>query len=293
MGPENLCPLVSVIVPAFNEAENIPLLVSSLRQQDYPREKIEILIVDNNSTDNTEEVIRAEGLKYLREETPGNSYASRNLAIKHSRGEILAFTDGDCRVDPAWIKNGVKCLKENNADMAAGNSVYEFPRNSVSGRYSRRYFGRQEYLAENWNASATNNLFMTRKVIEKTGLFDQRFRYGGDTHYTSNAGKQGFRMVFCRDACIHHHAHAGIKEIAKKWWRTGFGEAQKYCLYGDGEYGLRKWRWYLPGWRQVKEFKNAENLSPLETFQAFFIIWLTKIAFLKGNRDGIRYCREL
>ncbi|MFO8057250.1 MAG: glycosyltransferase [bacterium] len=292
MNEQDSTPLVSVIIPAYNEAETLPELISSLRGQDYPPDKIEILIVDNNSTDNTEEIIRGQGLTYLCEKTPSNSYAARNRGIENSNGEVLAFTDGDCRVDREWIKQGVKCLRENDADMAAGHSVYEVPEKSISGRYSRSSFGRQKLMVESIGGCATNNLFMTRKVVEKMGGFDQRFNYGGDTHYTSRASANGFRMVYCPNTRIYHAAHAGLKEISKKWWRYGFASSLKVFYAGQDGYAFKQWRWYVPGMRRLWEFRQDERLGNLETFKAFFIVWMTKLAYVKGSYEGYQNCRK-
>ncbi len=292
MNLQQPCPLVSVIVPAYNAADTIPALVCSLRAQDYPSQKIEILIVDNNSTDNTEKVIKDHGLSYLKQDIPQNSYASRNLGIENAKGQVMAFTDADCRADSRWIKEGVNCIRSHQVDIAVGNLVCETPGKSLSSLYSRSVFGNQKYLVEKMAAGATGNLFMRRSVVDKEGYFDQRVRYGADTLYTSRASSKGYRIAYCPEALVYHVSHPNIKELWKKWWRTGFGAAQKYCLYGTGEYAINNWRWYIPGWRQLKQFKNVEDLNAFETVQAFFIIWITKLAFLKGNRDGYNYCRN-
>lgn len=94
-------PTISIIVPTYNRAEMLRVTIDSFIAQDYPKEKFEIIIANNNSTDNTEQVAESYlkksvgvRVKYLFEARQGVHYA-RNTAAKHSASEILYFTDDD------------------------------------------------------------------------------------------------------------------------------------------------------------------------------------------------------
>ncbi|WP_218081564.1 glycosyltransferase [Anthocerotibacter panamensis] len=95
-------PLVSVVVPVFNAEQVLVTLLPSLASLDYPR--LEVLLVDNNSTDRTAEMLAASGFTVLFEARPGCGTA-RNAGIRQARGEFIACTDADCVVDPGWIKD--------------------------------------------------------------------------------------------------------------------------------------------------------------------------------------------
>ena len=94
---EEKFPLVSVVVPAFNEENYISECLSSLFKQDLPRTDYEVIIVNNASTDKTEEIAKFFGAKVITEPKKGVVFALRR-GIKETCGEIIVFTDADCRL---------------------------------------------------------------------------------------------------------------------------------------------------------------------------------------------------
>ena len=109
---------VSIIVPTYNRIDSLIETINSIEQNDYPRKKFEIIIVDDCSTDDTKKKIKkiskAYGnIKYLKTEKNSGPAAARNLGIKHSKGEYIFFTDDDCIVPKNWIKSYLKIFKNN------------------------------------------------------------------------------------------------------------------------------------------------------------------------------------
>ena len=113
---------ISVIVPVYNEEDNIGFLIKRLLSLNYPKNRYEIIIVDNNSKDNTPEIIKKYKVIYLNEKKQ-SSYAARNKGIKKAKGNILAFVDGDCIPDKEWLKNTTKHFIEEKVDIIAGNII--------------------------------------------------------------------------------------------------------------------------------------------------------------------------
>lgn len=106
-------PFVSVIIPTYNRAHLLPLTLDSFLAQDYPHDRYEIIIVDNNSTDSTREVAERYignstiSVTYLFERRQGVHYA-RNSAAKTTKGEILYYTDDDMIADKDLLKEIIK-----------------------------------------------------------------------------------------------------------------------------------------------------------------------------------------
>ena len=105
-------PFVSVIIPTYNRAETLEKTIESLARQTYPTDHYEIIVVDNNSTDSTLDVVdKLKGsvveVQYLFEPRQGVHYA-RNRALKRARGEILYYTDDDMIADPDLLMQIVK-----------------------------------------------------------------------------------------------------------------------------------------------------------------------------------------
>ncbi|MDY0128997.1 MAG: glycosyltransferase, partial [Methanosarcina vacuolata] len=94
-------PFVSVVVGIRNEEKFIEECIESLLNLDYPRDSYEIIIVDGMSTDKTRDIVQKYPVKLLLNEKK-NVAAARNLGVDNARGELVAFTDGDCKVDTQW-----------------------------------------------------------------------------------------------------------------------------------------------------------------------------------------------
>lgn len=116
----------SVIIPAYNEAEHIGAVVRALLAQSVPREQFEIIVVDNNSTDDTGRLARDTGAdKVVREQTPGTNIA-RARGVREAHGEILAFADADTEPPPGWLARIEKNLLKPGVAAVSGPYEYSF-----------------------------------------------------------------------------------------------------------------------------------------------------------------------
>ncbi|MEM6423936.1 MAG: glycosyltransferase family A protein, partial [Cyanobacteria bacterium P01_H01_bin.119] len=117
-------PLVSVIIPVYNDAEHLALCLAALAQQTYKRSRTEIIVIDNGSDDPalTQTVVQPyDNVALAIEPTPG-SYAARNRGLALAQGEVIAFTDADCIPDRNWLAEGVRLLAETpNCGLVGGN----------------------------------------------------------------------------------------------------------------------------------------------------------------------------
>lgn len=108
-------PTVSVVIPCFNEAESITETLKSITASDYPKGKLEIIVVDDASTDNSLEVARAFNspmVKVLHKKVNGGSKAAAfNYGFKHAKGEFVISMDADTFVPPQSVKNMVRYFK--------------------------------------------------------------------------------------------------------------------------------------------------------------------------------------
>lgn len=96
-------PEVSVVIPAYNEEKYLPGCLESLRKQEFDMNKVEIIVVDNNSTDGTAKVAGKYGVRLLRESRKGIGFA-RNAGFKAANAEIIATTDADTILPTNWVK---------------------------------------------------------------------------------------------------------------------------------------------------------------------------------------------
>src|SRR3989344_2404741 len=103
--------LASIVIPTFNRKEELRKCLSALSNQSY--NKIEIIVIDDGSTDNTEEMVKKEfkNIKFFKQNNTGPSIA-RNNGIKKAKGDFILFTDSDCVPDKYWVEELVKGFNE-------------------------------------------------------------------------------------------------------------------------------------------------------------------------------------
>ncbi len=116
-------PLVSVIIPAYNEEKNIFNTLSSLSKT-TSKKCIEIIVVDNNSSDNTKHMVQQAGARYLFEPAPGVKNA-RNTGLENAKGTYIISADADTLYTPYWIDLMVDPLIKNN-NIACAHGKFAF-----------------------------------------------------------------------------------------------------------------------------------------------------------------------
>lgn len=235
---EDNLPGVSIIVPVYNNQGCIAALIESLLEQDYPKQLLEIIIVDNNSTDATKKIIGEYPVKLLEEKQIQSSYAARNRGIENAACEILAFIDSDCIASKGWITQGVKVLSAEKADLVGGKVEFIYsPKQTTAELLDSIAHMDPERTIEQNGAAATANLFVRANVFANVGLFPDTVKSGGDIQWTGNATQQGFSLIFAPQAIVKHPAR-NLKEILSKRFRTGTGKAHILL-------GMDKPLWYI------------------------------------------------
>lgn len=121
-------PLVSVIVPAYNEEKFIKRCLNSLLNQDLPKDKYEIIVVDNNCIDKTIAIASSMNVGIIRETEQGLVHA-RIRGIKEAKGEIIAFLDADSKASPKWLKRMIKVYQKDNNVVGVAQLIDYRPKN--------------------------------------------------------------------------------------------------------------------------------------------------------------------
>lgn len=123
--------LISVIVPAYNEEKLIYNCLLNLLNQDFGKDNYEVIVIDNNSSNNTLDIAKKFDVKILREKNRGVTYAIRRGFIEAS-GEIIAITDADTIVSNKWLSNIYQAFKDNSDPIMVGGSSIIRPRKFLS-----------------------------------------------------------------------------------------------------------------------------------------------------------------
>ncbi|MEO1093302.1 MAG: glycosyltransferase [Cyanobacteria bacterium J06638_28] len=237
-------PNVSVIVPIYNGAQDMEALGTCLLAQTIAPATVEFLLVDNNSQDHTPQLLqswadqaREQGfhVKVLLEAEIQSSYAARNRGIRSASGEILVFTDADCRPEPTWLANMVQPFEDSQVGLVVGE-IKALPGDSLLEAYAEH----RETLSQKFTIAhsfypygQTANLAVRRVAFAKAGLFRPYLTTGGDADLCWRVQLSGpWQLQFAADAVVRHRHRATLKELANQWRRYGRSNRYLHELYG-------------------------------------------------------------
>lgn len=235
-------PEISVIVPVRNGAGSIPPLLESLAAQTLARDRFEVIVVDNASTDGTGEIAAAHGARVVHEPIANRSRA-RNRGVAHAMTRLYAFTDADCVASPAWLERLLDCA--GGAPLIAGDVQLRISdRPNAVERYEAMWrFGQRAWVtSQGW--AATANLLVHREAFEAIGGFDPSWRHiGEDADFCLRARDAGYPLAFCADAVVQHDGERRLRPMLERCFRHGYSVNQAYYRLGAG---FRAWRDPLP-----------------------------------------------
>ena len=220
-------PFVSVVIPVWEDRARLETCLEALERQDYPVERMEVIVVDNGSEDEPARLgARFPRIRVVEEVKPG-SYNARNRGIELARGEILAFTDSDCIPATDWIANGVRRLSEMSRIGFLAGSVVVAPRVAADPSLAELYeivlgFPQVDFVGKA-HFGATCNLLTAAEVFREVGLFDSRLNSGGDIEWGRRVFASGRQVAYAQDVQVTHRARASVAELIQKARRVGAG----------------------------------------------------------------------
>jgi cellulose synthase/poly-beta-1,6-N-acetylglucosamine synthase-like glycosyltransferase len=242
-------PDLSIVVAARNEEKNLRILLSCLFAQDYPREKLEIIIVDDRSEDSSWEFLqraaREHGnLKILRVTDLLPDFAPKkralDLAIRSARGEIILLTDADCTPPPTWARAMVAWYEDGVAGVV-GYSPYRFERTQlglIEGMLALDYFSifavaaASAGLGGTVTASGTNLSYLKQTFLDVGGFESIKQWISGDDDLFVHevARKKIGKFVFALDPKAYVPAAAPTSW--RQFWNQRIRYASKSLQYG-------------------------------------------------------------
>lgn len=148
----DVTPNISVVISAFNEEREIERTVVNKLSQNYPSERLEVIVVSDGSTDRTDEIVRglvdrSEGrLKLLRQEPRQGKTQALNMAIEHASAEIVVFADANSIYSPGAIRSLVRSFADPSVGYVTGQIVYTNPTGSGVGAGTGSYMSYENTL---------------------------------------------------------------------------------------------------------------------------------------------------
>lgn len=274
---EKTLPFVSIIIPTYRDSLNLINCLKAIRQQSYPQNNYEVIVVDNDNREDEDISIKYRNCRVVKETKKG-SYAARNAGIKQSRGEILFFTDADCIPDNRWIEKGILYM-QNNPDIGfAGGKIDLFFRGNkltITEIYEKTFGFRQEEILYGRKHSVTANLIAQRNSFHTTGLFNDSMLSTGDIEWCHRALNKGLKIGYCEDAIVTHPARYSMGQLLRKKIRVSGGqfEYNKSIVHRT----LIVLGGFLPPVIPIKKHLDRNDLCASEKIVSFVIIYLVRV----------------
>lgn len=210
----------SVIIPVLNEAFHLRSCLDALQRQRIGRERFEIIVVDNGSTDGTLDVVRGYPDVVLLHEPKADPYLARNRGIAAARGIVLAFTDGDCCADENWLV-ALERAFDDGADIAVGCLAHPRGRGFWLDRYVDYYETKTRWVFEGPHDELiyahAGNMAARAEIFEMIGPFSA-LPTPGDTEllYRLRHHMNTSTIRYVDDAVVTHLEIEHIHDVLPK-----------------------------------------------------------------------------
>lgn len=247
-------PAVTVVVPVRNCEKTIGRTLDGLTRLDYPRDRLEVIVVDGVSIDKTKDIVQQYPVTMLTQSAKGLNQA-RNTGLKNSKGEIIAYTDGDCIVSSKWLKKIVANFDDPEVGAVGGN-VEGYMKDDLFNQYADNSvirvmpFSPRRVILDRLKPflyAPGCNMAFRKSALEKAGLFNPKIRNGFDEFETlERIIKTGYKIVFDPEVLVQHQHRSSLRQILRQAFNYGTGGALlvkllpktvlgkwlRACLYG-------------------------------------------------------------
>jgi succinoglycan biosynthesis protein ExoA len=227
------CPFVSVVMPVHNEIKFISRSVPAVLNQDYARDRMEIIIADGMSTDGTRKLLQEYALadnRLLIIDNPKSIVAAGlNAAFAVSRGQIIVRVDGHCEIARDYVRRCVAHLLEDGVD-GVGGSVETIGETYIArviakamsskfgvGNSSFRTVHHRTLLADTIPFPAYR-----REIIEKAGPYDEELVRNQDDEYNYRLRERGAKLLLAADVKSRYYSRSSLKMLWRQYYQYGF-----------------------------------------------------------------------
>ena len=246
-------PMVSVVVPARDEARSLPGCLETILAQDYPADRLEVLVVDGGSRDGSRAIASGYARRDPRLRVLGNPAgtipAGLNVGIRASRGDVLARVDARTRLAPDYLATGVRLLQETGASNVGG------PVRSVSPGYRARVlalalesrFG-MSGAAVRYGAGAHREVdtvylgMYPRRVLDAIGLYDEELVRDQDDELNYRLRARGGRVLLSPALRTSYLNSASLSRFVRQNFLYGYWKVRVWQEHA----GMTSWRHFVP-----------------------------------------------
>jgi GT2 family glycosyltransferase len=200
-------PLVSIVIPTLNRKTHLKNCLNSIFAMNYPKSKLEVIVVDNGCTDGTENMLKENfvGVRLVFEKRRGVVYA-RNTGSVCARGFIIAYTDDDCIVDQEWVSALVSGFTSKAIGCVGGPVFHLHPELMPEKLWTYRtqplYLGKRKHFVK---VLISGNLAVRNEIFKRI-RFDENliFHEAEDSDFTTRIMGLGYKLLYVPNAIVYH-----------------------------------------------------------------------------------------
>ena len=276
-------PFVSVILPVRNEGRFMELSLGAVFAQDYPPDRMEIIVADGMSTDGTRQTIESLQLSYSNLElidNPGRIVPTGlNAALLKAHGEILVRVDGHCEIEPDYVSKCVEHLLTGNVD-GVGGPVETVGQTGVAkavalAMSSRLGVGNSAFRTIKDRSMLADTVpfpAYTRAIVERAGLYDEELVRDQDDEYNYRLRKLGAKLLLAADVKSRYYSRSSIRSLWRQYFQYGYWKVRVMQKHPR----QMRWRQFVP-----PLFVSVLLLSLLAT--PFLTVGATMFALVAGS----------
>ena len=219
-------PGITVVIPAYNEEKLLTKTLACLKAQSY--KNFDIIVIDNNSTDNTATVAKLYNAKVIREKKQGYVHAL-NRGLKEATGKIIAVTDADSQPDPKWLHHIAQSMGKKNVVGLTGMAKFDIKSKPLRLLVDNSYM---LFMYANFFLGKPHingfNLAVKKKYVDLLGDLNPAYQIGADVHLGLSLKQYG-KIKFTKQAIVLTSTRRWQKEAKKSF--TKYSAAYLYTVW--------------------------------------------------------------
>lgn len=224
-------PLVSIVIPMYNEADAIERCIESILQQDYPQELLEIIVVDGHSSDGSKEKVFALAQKhgniFLYENPQRRTPKSLNIGIKNAHGEVIIILGAHTRIDRNFVKLNIHYMREKNVKCTGGtqiNTGETFLQRAIGLAMGSRFgipSAPYRFFKKGRFVDTVVYAAYHRSLFDQIGYFDEELHISEDAELNWRIRKAGNKIYYSPDIISYYYPRRNLRLLAKQFFNYG------------------------------------------------------------------------